>query len=184
MENNININSDEIININNIIIDRFGGLKTPANNTIKEKLDSILSFDYLEDKSIKYKISRVFSLILQRHIFNDGNKRTAWIVLELLLKRHIMNNDYICYYYYIDEKIKLIIDIINNRLSSEKVEVLLFGEKTCRFNEKQLRVIHSCLDYMLYSNDFLDNIEFINYIGLDRKSLSNLNDQLNEILKD
>lgn len=118
------ITREELYIINNKIINNIGGYQTPY--TRKNNCESIInSSEYAYSDNILHKIIYIFYRLLTSHIFNDGNKRTAWIVFKLLLDKHdfYYENDIkrdfdlilgiINKKYNIDEVIKIIGDVIN-----------------------------------------------------------------------
>lgn len=78
---------EQICQVNRRMIDEYGGLFIPPNNllnlsSLEYILDVIQSHIYKEDiyyttPTLKGMASTIAYQIISRHVFNDGNKRTA-----------------------------------------------------------------------------------------------------------
>ncbi|MCA6366000.1 MAG: type II toxin-antitoxin system death-on-curing family toxin [Cytophagales bacterium] len=85
------IEVSEVEKIHDILIDRFGGA-----NGIRDKgiLESAIGrpFQTFDGKDLYPdpvdKAAAIFESIVSNHPFVDGNKRTAYVLLRLILKRN------------------------------------------------------------------------------------------------
>lgn len=87
------LNKSEILQINRLMIERFGGEYIFENGNVlyPGSLDHLISIirgdiSYYKDISIYEKASLLCTRIIQGHIFFDGNKRTGFESAVLLLK--------------------------------------------------------------------------------------------------
>ena len=85
------IEVSEVEKIHDILIDRFGGAKGIRDKGI---LESAIGrpFQTFDGKDLYPdpvdKAAAIFESIVSNHPFVDGNKRTAYVVLRLILKRN------------------------------------------------------------------------------------------------
>jgi death-on-curing protein len=85
------IEVSEVEKIHNILIDRFGGAKGVRDKGI---LESAIGrpFQTFDGKDLYpdpvEKAAAIFESIVSNHPFVDGNKRTAYVLLRLVLKRN------------------------------------------------------------------------------------------------
>jgi death-on-curing protein len=85
------IEVSEVEKIHNILIDRFGGAKGVRDKGI---LESAIGrpFRTFGGKDLYpdpvEKAAAIFESIVSNHPFVDGNKRTAYVLLRLVLKRN------------------------------------------------------------------------------------------------
>ncbi len=85
------IEVSEVEKIHGILIDRFGGAKGIRDKGI---LESAIGrpFQTFDGKDLYPdpvdKAAAIFESIVSNHPFVDGNKRTAYVVLRLILKRN------------------------------------------------------------------------------------------------
>lgn len=75
---------DSLIEFHDYIIDEFWGLKWTKNIW---QLESILSHIQNDEyySTFSEKITHLFFSMVQFHVFNDGNKRTSILAVELFL---------------------------------------------------------------------------------------------------
>lgn len=87
------ISEKEVLEIHEILIDRFGGSKGVRD---KELLDSALNRPYqiFDGKELYQtpieKAAAILESIVKNHPFTDGNKRTGYVIARLIL----MNNQF------------------------------------------------------------------------------------------
>ena len=85
------IEVSEVEKIHDILIDRFGGAKGIRDKGI---LESAIGrpFQTFDGKDLYPdpvdKAAAIFESIVSNHPFVDGNKRTAYVVLRVILKRN------------------------------------------------------------------------------------------------
>ena len=85
------IEVSEVEKIHDILIDRFGGAKGIRDKGI---LESAIGrpFQTFDGKDLYPdpidKAAAIFESIVSNHPFVDGNKRTAYVLLRLILKRN------------------------------------------------------------------------------------------------
>ncbi|UXE68718.1 MAG: type II toxin-antitoxin system death-on-curing family toxin [Chryseotalea sp. WA131a] len=85
------IEVSEVERIHDILIDRFGGAKGIRDKGI---LESAIGrpFQTFDGKDLYPdpvdKAAAIFESIVSNHPFVDGNKRTAYVLLRLILKRN------------------------------------------------------------------------------------------------
>jgi len=85
------IEVSEVEKIHDILIDRFGGAKGIRDKGI---LESAIGrpFQTFDGKDLYPdpvdKAAAIFESIVSNHPFVDGNKRTAYVLLRLMLKRN------------------------------------------------------------------------------------------------
>jgi death-on-curing protein len=85
------ISLSEVEHIHDILIAKFGGLKGIRDSGI---LESAINRPYQTfDKSELYpnpedKAAAIFESIISNHPFADGNKRTAYVLMRLILKEY------------------------------------------------------------------------------------------------
>ena len=85
------IEVSEVQRIHDILIDRFGGAKGIRDKGI---LESAIGrpFQTFDGKDLYPdpvdKAAAIFESIVSNHPFVDGNKRTAYVLLRLILKRN------------------------------------------------------------------------------------------------
>ena len=84
----------EVLAIHDILIERFGGAKGVRD---KAALDSAINRPYqtfdgqeLYPKAVD-KAAAIFESIISNHPFVDGNKRTAYVLMRLLLKHEMLD---------------------------------------------------------------------------------------------
>ena len=116
------LSTNDIIKINNKIIEIYGGYIT--NKYISDKIESILyscEYYFIDDVTdFDYKLLAICEILykfLTCHIFSDGNKRTSWILFDIML--HL--NNYTLITLSTEDKFNLILDIINKRVSKEEL---------------------------------------------------------------
>ena len=84
----------EVVAIHDILIERFGGAKGIRD---KAGLESAINRPYQTfDGQDLYpepvdKAAAIFESIISNHPFIDGNKRTAYVLMRLLLKKDMMD---------------------------------------------------------------------------------------------
>lgn len=78
------LTSDQICDINRRMINKKGGLYTPPNNLLNPGALEYILEDIIEPNldtsnhlTLKKKAAKMGHTIIAKHIFNDGNKRTA-----------------------------------------------------------------------------------------------------------
>ena len=82
------ISLDEVLQIHNILIDSFGGKKGVRDTAL---LDSAISRPYVTFDQVELyptpidKASAIIESILINHPFSDGNKRTGYVLMRLIL---------------------------------------------------------------------------------------------------
>lgn len=82
------IEKKDVLNIHNFLIDKFGGSKGVRDHGLLESAINrpFATFDNLElYKSPKQKAAAILESILINHPFVDGNKRTAYVLMRLIL---------------------------------------------------------------------------------------------------
>jgi len=85
------IDSDEVIRIQNLLIDEFGGSKGVRDFNL---LDSAINrpfqtFDKIELYSTPIdKSAAIFQSLIINHPFIDGNKRIAYVLMRLILLQY------------------------------------------------------------------------------------------------
>ncbi|MFB6161857.1 MAG: type II toxin-antitoxin system death-on-curing family toxin [Halococcoides sp.] len=78
----------EIIDIHDEIEDDYGLKYTGMSARLPERtLDNILS-DVAEQTDLYRRAAALCRRLISAHIFEDGNKRTAWTVTRLYLEQH------------------------------------------------------------------------------------------------
>jgi death-on-curing protein len=84
----------EVLAIHDILIERFGGAKGVRDNAA---LESAINRPYqtfdgqeLYPEAVD-KAAAIFESIISNHPFVDGNKRTAYVLLRLLLKQDMLD---------------------------------------------------------------------------------------------
>ena len=113
----IYLTEQDIINIHDFIIDRYGGATGILNNTVSSIIFSTNYYDNIIDiaASYLYKINK-------DHIFRDGNKRTACLAtiqfITLNNKSFDITND---------ELYKLSIDIAENKYTELTLKMKLIS---------------------------------------------------------
>jgi death-on-curing protein len=78
----------DVLNIHNILIDKFGGSKGIRDQGLLESAINrpFATFDSLElYQSPEQKSAAILESILINHPFIDGNKRTAYVLMRLIL---------------------------------------------------------------------------------------------------
>ncbi|MBK0382233.1 type II toxin-antitoxin system death-on-curing family toxin [Pedobacter sp. SD-b] len=78
----------DVLNIHNILIDKFGGSKGVRDHGLLESAINrpFATFDNLElYESPEQKAAAILESILINHPFVDGNKRTAYVLMRLIL---------------------------------------------------------------------------------------------------
>lgn len=113
------ISLKEVLQIHNLLIDKYGGIK--GIRDIKA-LEAALRRPYATfDKKELYsspilKASAVFESIISNHPFIDGNKRTGWVLMRLILLEN--NMDIVATQ---KEKYNFVISAASGELSFEKI---------------------------------------------------------------
>jgi death on curing protein len=85
------IDKDEVIRIHNVLIDEFGGSKGIRDVGL---LESAISrpFQTFDNKDLYQspidKSSAIFESLIKNHPFVDGNKRTAYVLMRLILLQY------------------------------------------------------------------------------------------------
>src|SRR6187402_3120550 len=85
------IEISEVERIHDILVERFGGAKGIRDKGI---LESAIGrpFQTFDDKDLYpdpvEKAAAIFESIISNHPFVDGNKRTAYVLMRLILKRN------------------------------------------------------------------------------------------------
>jgi death-on-curing protein len=85
------IDKDEVIRIHDVLIDEFGGSKGIRDVGL---LESAISrpFQTFDNKDLYQtpidKSSAIFESLIKNHPFIDGNKRTAYVLLRLILLQY------------------------------------------------------------------------------------------------
>ncbi len=85
------IDKDEVIRIHNVVIDEFGGSKGIRDVGL---LESAISrpFQTFDNKDLYQspidKSSAIFESLIKNHPFVDGNKRTAYVLMRLILLQY------------------------------------------------------------------------------------------------
>jgi death-on-curing protein len=84
----------EVLAIHDILIERFGGAKGVRDNA---GLESAINRPYqtFDGKELYpdplAKAAAIFESIISNHPFIDGNKRTAYVLMRLLLKEETLD---------------------------------------------------------------------------------------------
>jgi death on curing protein len=85
------IDKDEVIRIHDVLIDEFGGSKGIRDVGL---LESAISrpFQTFDNKDLYQspidKSSAIFESLIKNHPFVDGNKRTAYVLMRLILLQY------------------------------------------------------------------------------------------------
>jgi death on curing protein len=88
------IRVSEVLAIHDILVERFGGVKGVRD---RAALESAINRPYQTfDGQELYpgavdKAAAIFESIISNHPFVDGNKRTAYVLMRLLLKQKLMD---------------------------------------------------------------------------------------------
>jgi death-on-curing protein len=85
------IDINEVEKIHDILIDKFGGAKGIRDKGLLESSINrpFQTFDGQElYPSAVDKAAAIFESIITNHPFIDGNKRTAYVLMRLMLKNH------------------------------------------------------------------------------------------------
>jgi death-on-curing protein len=121
---------EQICEINRRMVSEFGGLFVPPNNLLnKSALEYILRiiqtdvFGYTPYPTLKEKASALAYHIITRHVFQDGNKRTAiHTAWEFLLSNDIT--------LFLDQSIiDLSIDIAKGEIAQQEMFTWLHGHQ-------------------------------------------------------
>ena len=114
------ISEKDALQIHSILIERFGGL---AGVRDKELLDSALNRPYQTFDEIELypnpiaKAAAMLESIVKNHPFNDGNKRTGYVLARLVLMENqldIHTNQ--------DQKYKFVISISTGELNFDQIK--------------------------------------------------------------
>ena len=84
----------EVERIHEILIDKFGGLKGIRDRGILESAINrpFQTFDQTELYPLPVdKAAAIFESIISNHPFVDGNKRTAYVLMRLILREHSLD---------------------------------------------------------------------------------------------
>jgi death-on-curing protein len=114
------ISEEEVVEIHDILIDKFGGSKGIRD---KELLNSALSRPYQTfDAKELYptgieKAAAILESIVKNHPFSDGNKRTGYVLARLLIM-----NDKLDIYADQDEKYNLVISVSKGEADFEQIK--------------------------------------------------------------
>ena len=114
------IEISEVEKIHDILIDRFGGAKGIRDKGI---LESAIGrpFQTFDGKDLYPdpvdKAAAIFESIVSNHPFVDGNKRTAYVLLRLVLKRNQLDID-------VDQDVKydFVIKAAKGELTFDKIK--------------------------------------------------------------
>ncbi len=85
------IGLNEVKNIHDILIDNFGGVKGLRDSAV---LESAINRPYQTFdgndlyKNPTEKAAAIFESIISNHPFIDGNKRTAYVLMRLTLRKY------------------------------------------------------------------------------------------------
>jgi death-on-curing protein len=85
------IEKSDVLNIHSILIDKFGGSKGVQDLTV---LESAINRPYATFDNVELypkpseKAAAILESILINHPFIDGNKRTAFVLMKLLLLKN------------------------------------------------------------------------------------------------
>jgi death-on-curing protein len=88
------ISLKEVLQIHNLLIDKYGGSKGVRDiNALEAALQRPhATFDNKElYPSAVLKASAIFESIISNHPFIDGNKRTGWVMMRLILLENNMD---------------------------------------------------------------------------------------------
>ena len=111
----------DVLNIHNILIDKFGGSKGVRDNASLESAINrpFATFDSQELYPLPSdKAAAILESILINHPFVDGNKRTAYVLMKLVLMDNGLDltaTD--------DEKYKMIIAACNGDMRFDDIRV-------------------------------------------------------------
>lgn len=113
----IEITVKDIIEIHDRIIDRFGGSQGHLNIDALNSIDLIYQtiFDISLYPTIEAKAARLCYTIVKSHAFVDGNKRTGFLSMVLLLERNGFK------YSYHDTDSQIIDDLASSKLTYEQL---------------------------------------------------------------
>jgi death-on-curing protein len=110
----VSISVEEVIDIHTLQIEIFGGLAGVKDKRLLESAIMSPQQGYYESEI--EVIGAIVYGICQNHPFNDGNKRTAFVVGKYLInqvnKKMMMTND---------EYEKLVWDIADNKITKEQL---------------------------------------------------------------
>jgi len=84
----------EVERIHEILIDKFGGSKGIRDRGILESAINrpFQTFDQTELYPLPVdKAAAIFESIISNHPFVDGNKRTAYVLMRLILREHSLD---------------------------------------------------------------------------------------------
>jgi death-on-curing protein len=117
------ISLDEVLQIHNLLIDSFGGKKGVRDRAL---LDSAISRPYVTFDQIELyptpidKAAAIIESILINHPFSDGNKRTGYVLMRLILLES--NHDISASE---DEKYDFVINIAKGDLHFDNIKTWL-----------------------------------------------------------
>jgi death-on-curing protein len=108
-----------VLVIHDLLIERFGGSKGVRDNA---GLESAMNRPYQTFDGIELyadpidKASAVFESLISNHPFIDGNKRTAYVLMRLVLKQYGLDITATE-----DEKYKFVIQCASGKLNFEEI---------------------------------------------------------------